>query len=114
MSNNQLLGYAGKNALRITMACPISAFTLTVTAIAETIPGVSAYASMATELTDSNYNTFESKKMVGTVGGGPVAVVTDLTKTGYVLLFEDKAEFTEGVFKHTRQSYPATKHLAQK
>lgn len=116
MTNAQLLGFTGKNVLRVTVACPVSAFTVVATSVAETMPMLSAWASLGTELgTGFKYSTFNGDKTTTNYfGGAPVGVVVDLTKMGYVLLFEDSQDLTEGAFKNAKASYPATKYLAQK
>ena len=116
MTNGQLLGYAGKNVLRITIACPVSAFTIVGSAVAETLPISSALASLGTEVgTGFKYNSLgDGKTATNYVGGAAVGAVVDLTKVGYTLLFEESPAFTDEAFSQAKASYPATKFLAQK
>ncbi|MES2802765.1 MAG: hypothetical protein V4654_09760 [Bdellovibrionota bacterium] len=115
MTNSQLLGYAGKNILRVTIACPVATNTLVITGVAETLPIFSAFASIGTAVgTNFEYSgTSRDKTATNYVGGSASGVVVDLTKIGYALLFEDSNNLLDESFKNAKSSYPATKHLAQ-
>lgn len=106
MSNAMLIGYAGKNVLRVTIMCPVSAYAIVLSAVAETIPGVAGFPAMAVE-------GIQHEKFFGHVGGPVLGVGADLTRMGYWLLFEESPTFVDEAFKQTKYTYPLTKKLGQ-
>lgn len=115
LSDSELLGYAGKNILRASIACPLTSLGIILAAVTETIPILSAVGETSTELGSGlDYNSHQKTPVTNYVGGSAGAVVVDLTKAGYGLIFNDSEQKTQNIFYNTKQSYQATKYLAQK
>lgn len=114
LTNSELMKTAGKNILRVTVACPVSAYTIIASAVAETFPITSSFAGTITdETSDGKFDFFNDKTTATATLGTFAGIIKDLTAYAYALIFVDSPSFEGGIFKDTKTSYNGTAYLAK-
>lgn len=125
--------YLGVNLLRVVGSCSVSSWTLVGTALAESIPMLSAMTGIGLEMAvnpsisakeimagksipPKEFDLFAEKKAHNHVGGGVVSFVVDLVKIAYHFMFDETGEALNEALKmpNTKAGYAALTHLAKR